>query len=194
MSSKKANKHSENVQAGKRSMPTRSTGDKVSREDDLFSEPFQRGTRLLHQRRAAESIPYLEQALQIEPENVDAAINLGGAYILTKQFQKAVELLEPFSLREPDLAQIWINLGAAYLGNPVLARKEEQKRAISAFENALAIDPAAPSVAYNIGLVYRDMGESEKAIEWFCKAIKDNPADKDARRLLNKLENDAPNK
>jgi tetratricopeptide (TPR) repeat protein len=126
----------------------------------------------------------------MQPENVDAAINLGGAYIMTKKFSKAVDILEPATQKRPDLAQVWINLGAAYLGNPVLARQEEQDRAISAFKQALEIDPVATSVAYNIGLVYRDKGESGKAIQWFRQAVKHNPADRDARNLLNRLETD----
>lgn len=161
-----------------------------SANHDLFKETFQRGTKLLHEGQAAESVPYLEEAWRIQPENVDTVINLGGAYILTKQFRKAVVILEPLSRERPDHAQVWINLGAAYLGNPVLAKQEEQERAISAFETALTIDPYAPSVAYNIGLVYRDMGERDKAIAWFRQAIQNNPSDRDARSLLSKLENE----
>ena len=60
--------------------------------------------------------------------------------------------------------------------------------AISAFKQALEIDPVATSVAYNIGLVYRDKGESDMAMHWFRQAVKHNPADRDARNLLNRLE------
>lgn len=157
---------------------------------ELFNEAFRRGTQMLHQGQAKESVPYLEQAYTLQPDNVDAAINLAGAYILSKKFSKAVGVLEPASREQPDHSQLWINLGAAYLGNPVLAREEEQVKAIAAFEHALQIDPIAPSVAYNIGLIYRDMGESDKAIHWFRQAVKHNPADKDARSLLNRLEAD----
>ncbi len=84
---------------------------------------------------------------------------------------------------------MWINLGAAYLGNPILARDEEQQQAIAAFERALEIDPIAPSVAYNIGLVYRDRKDVEQARYWFQQAIQHNPNDQDARRILERLNN-----
>jgi tetratricopeptide (TPR) repeat protein len=119
---------------------------------------------------------------------MDAALNLSGAYILTKKFRKAVTILEPLSEQYPDEAMIWTNLGAAYLGNPVLARDEEQRQAIVAFEKALLANPMAPNVAYNIGLIYRDRREVDRAIIWFKKAIQSNPNDQDARNLLRTLE------
>ena len=155
--------------------------------DADFQDYFGRGTNLLHQGKAPEAIPLLEKAHRANPDHVDAAINLSGAYILAGKFKKAVTLLESLKERETDNPMVWTNLGAAYLGNPVLARDQEQRQAIAAFERALEIRPAAPSVAYNIGLIYRDRQETEKAAYWFRQAIKDNPNDLDARRMLAKL-------
>ena len=152
-----------------------------------FDQLFRQGTALLHQGHAQESLPLLQQAQQLNPEHVDTAINLAGAYILTKQFKQAVAILEPMQAIAPDNAMVWTNLGAAYLGNPVLATDEQQQQAIAAFEQALALNPAAPSVAYNIGLIYRDRQEMEQAIRWFRQAVQTNPRDKDARRILKRL-------
>jgi tetratricopeptide (TPR) repeat protein len=74
------------------------------------------------------------------------------------------------------------------LGNPVLAKDEDQKRAIAAFEHALELHSTAPSVAYNLGLIYRDRQEYDQAVEWFKKAIQHNPRDQHARNILAKLE------
>jgi Tfp pilus assembly protein PilF len=83
---------------------------------------------------------------------------------------------------------IWINLAAAYLGNPVLATAEQQSQAIAAFENALQINPAAPNVHYNLGLIFVDRGERELAVAAFRRAVEVNPFDRDARQWLCKLE------
>ena len=96
-------------------------------------------------------------------------------------------ILEPISEENTNHPMIWTNLGAAYLGIPVIANVEEQLRSIAAFERALAFDPVSPSVAYNIGLIYRDRREYEKAIEWFQKAVQHNPRDQHARNLLEAL-------
>lgn len=153
-----------------------------------FEKLFRQGTQLLHQGNVAEARPFLEKAHQLDPSHVDAALNLSGVYILTKKFRKAVAILEPLSEQHPDLAMLWTNLGAAYLGNPVLARDAEQKQAIAAFQKALTLNPIAPNVAYNIGLIYRDRQETEQAIFWFKKAIQANPNDQDARNLLRRLQ------
>jgi tetratricopeptide (TPR) repeat protein len=87
----------------------------------------------------------------------------------------------------PGNAMVWTNLGAAYLGNPALATDEQQLQAIAAFDRALELNPAAPNVAYNIGLIYRDRGETLQAIAYFERALQANPNDSDARRLLHKL-------
>ncbi len=155
-----------------------------------FNELLQTGTNLLVAGKAVEALPLLEEAYALNPENMDVVLNLSGAYILSKRFQAAVPLLETLSQRDPGNAMIWTNLGAAYLGNPVLARDEEQLQAIAAFQHALEANPAAPHVAYNIGLIYRDRQENEAAIDWFQKALQANPNDQDARRLIARLSQD----
>ena len=141
----------------------------------------------MHHGKDSEAIPLLEQAHTLKPEHFDAALNLSGAYILTRKFKKAVALLEQLRDQAAENVMVWTNLGAAYLGNPVLANDDEQLRAIAAFEQALTLDPIAPNVAYNIGLIYRDRRENEVAISWFEQAVRANPNDRDARNLIDKL-------
>lgn len=164
-----------------------------SQTQKRFEALFRRGTEMLHRGNTERAMQLLERAYQIDRTHVDTAVNLSGAYILNKKFKKAVEILEPISRQEPDQAMVWTNLGAAYLGNPILARDEEQLQAIAAFEKALAINPIAPNVAYNIGLIYRDRGELETAVHWFGRAIKANPNDQDARRILTRLQDTLAN-
>jgi len=155
-----------------------------------FEAFFHRGTELLHQGKVTQAIPLLEKAYELEPDHADTAVNLGSAYILAKKFRLAVPILETLAARYPDDPAIWTNLGAAYLGNPVLAEDEDQRKAIAAFEQALTLNPTAPHVAYNIGLVYRDRREYEQAIAWFERALQANPQDRDAENLIRRLSQD----
>jgi tetratricopeptide (TPR) repeat protein len=147
-----------------------------------------RGAKLLEQGKAAEAISYLEHAYQLDRSNVPTMINLGGAYIMAGRHQEAISLLETACDAEPHNAMIRINLGAAYLGNPVLATPEQQMQAITAFEKALELNPVAPNVHYNLGLIFVDRGESDLAIAAFRQAIHVNPLDRDARNWLRRLE------
>jgi tetratricopeptide (TPR) repeat protein len=164
---------------------------KRSSEDNPQSRArrlLNQGARLLQQGKAEEAIGKLELAYDLDSESVPTLINLGGAYVMAGRHTEAVPLLETASDAEPHNAMIWINLGAAYLGNPVLATPEKQMRAIRAFEKALELDPAAPNVHYNLGLIFVDRKETDLATAAFRQAIQVNPLDRDAHYWLRKLE------
>jgi len=146
------------------------------------------GAQLLQEGQAREAMSMLERAYALLPGDVPTAINLGGACILGKKYKRAIEVLEHAREQEPDNEMIWINLGAAYLGNPILAQDQEQQAAIAAFERALAINPAAPNVHYNLGLIHRDRGETKVARLRFQQAIQANPLDRHARNALQRLQ------
>lgn len=152
-----------------------------------FFNLLQQGTRALQQGQVGRALQVLKRAYQLDHDNVDVTLNLGGAYILSKKFTQAVALLEPLAEREPDNPMVWTNLGAAYLGNPILASDEDQRRAITAFEQAIKLNPATPHVAYNLGLIYRDRKEYKQALYWFQRAVQANPNDRDARNYIKKL-------
>jgi tetratricopeptide (TPR) repeat protein len=143
---------------------------------------------LLEQGKAREAIPHLERSHKLDAKNVPTLINLGGAYIMAGQHRKAIPLLETARDAEPYNAMVWINLGAAYLGNPILATPDQRELAIVAFEKALELNPAAPNVHYNLGLIFVDRGDTDLAVAAFRQAIQVNPFDRDARNWLGKLE------
>ena len=160
---------------------------KQGKGERRFASLLRRGTQHLKAGRLDKATTLLERAHALNEDHLDAALNLSGAYILNKKFKKATPLLEALSQKYPDNAMIWLNLGAAYLGNPILARDDEQQKALKAFKQAHTINPATPHVAYNIGLIYRDRRETVAAIHWFEKALAANPKDKDAKQLIEKL-------
>lgn len=145
------------------------------------------GTRLLQARKVNDAIRYLKRAHRMAPDDPSAALNLAGAYILAGKHKQAVPLLEGLTERDPDNPAVWTNLGAAYLGNPIVASDEQQHKAIEAFRRALVLDSQAPSVHYNIGLIHRDRGDREEAIEMFRQALAVNPEDADALSMLDRL-------
>ncbi|MDW8053428.1 MAG: tetratricopeptide repeat protein [Anaerolineae bacterium] len=159
-----------------------------ARHERAFRENLLEGTRLLAEGRPMEALPFLQRAHRLEPENVDAALNLSGAYLLAGKPQHAVPVLEAALAIAPHSVQLWINLGAAYLGNRATATDDRQRRALAAFQRALELDPLAPSVAYNIGLIHYDRGEIEEAARAFRRAVLADPEDRDARLMLERME------
>lgn len=146
------------------------------------------GTRLLNSGDTAKAAAHLEEALRLLPDNPDAAINLGGAYILQRRHNKAVQVLEAASKRHPEHVMLWINLAAAYLGTLEISGPQQQAGAIRAFEQALALDPRAPHVHYNLALIYHDQGDLDQARGAFRLALETNPDDRDAQHWLRRLD------
>jgi Flp pilus assembly protein TadD len=146
------------------------------------------GARLLAARRPGEAVTRLSEARKLDPQNVPAAINLGGAYILQGKFRLAVPVLEAASQLEPDNVMIWTNLAAAYLGKLPLATEDHQAKAIKAYERALALDPQVPHVHYNLGLIYIERKDFQHAAAHFYRALETDPTDRDARLYLDKLQ------
>lgn len=145
------------------------------------------GARLLGQRRPGEAAQRLERAAALLPNDLDVAINLGGAYILQRRYDKAVAVLEQASKLMPDHAMVWVNLAAAYLGRLETSGPRQQERAIQAYERALQIDPQSPNVNYNLGLIYKDRQEWHRARAHFHRALEVDPADSDASYWLDRL-------
>lgn len=145
------------------------------------------GARLLSQHHPGEALVPLLKAQEMAPNNVAAAINIGGAYILQGEHKQAIPVLEKASRLEPANSMVWINLAAAYLGKLPFATLEMQDRAIEAFERALAIDARAPHVNYNLGLIYLERKDIEQAALHFYAAIENDPNDLDAQTWLDKI-------
>src|SRR3954469_14834657 len=76
----------------------------------------------------------------------------------------AARILEAVTAREPSNGRAWRNLGVAYQ-----AAKDYDK-AITAYQRALAVEPAVPSPMYQLGLVYALNHDVDRAFEWLRRA------------------------
>lgn len=152
-----------------------------------FLQALNEGARLLSQNRPGEALQKLLPLQQIAPTNPDVAINVGGAYILQRKWERAARVLREAVSEHPDNAMLWANLGAAELGALETSGPAQQERAIAAFERAIQVDPLAPNVDYHLGLIYIRRGELNRASAFFQRALEVRPTDRDARHWLGKM-------
>jgi tetratricopeptide (TPR) repeat protein len=158
-----------------------------SGQSQEFQNALNESARLLSQNRPGEALQRLEPLYVQAPEDADVAINLSGAYILQRKWDKAVTVLEEAVKANPDNAMLWTNMGAAQLGRLEVAGPKQQQRAVEAYWQALRADPYAPNVHYQLGLIYKERGELTRASAMFQRALEVNPGDKDARYWLKRL-------
>ncbi len=157
---------------------------KIDRARRLVGE----GAQLLAAKRPGEAIVKLNEARALDPNDVAALINLGGAYVMQGRPDSAVPVLEAAAQLEPENVMVWTNLAAAYLGVLHLASPERQDKAIRAYERALALDRTAPHVNYNLALIHLQREDLEQARAQFVAALEVDPGDRDARLYLDKLD------
>jgi len=143
---------------------------------------------LLQNGQPQEAIELLQPLHEADPTHPDVAINLGGAYVLLRKWDKAIEILIPAAEANAHNAMIWSNLAAAHLGRLELAGPKAQQDAIEAYKRALQADPKAPNVHYNLGLIFKERGELDNAIEMFERALEVDPEDRDAAYWVTLLE------
>ncbi len=156
--------------------------------DEQYYRQMKEAARLLQNGDGKNAAVLLERLREVHPDDVDVAVNLGGAYVLSKQYKRAVEALEAATALDENNAAAWVNLAAAYLGTLPISTPEQQEKALNAYQRALAINPVYPNAHYNMGLIYEDRADWPKACEMFQAALKANPMDRDARTLLDKAE------
>ncbi len=156
-------------------------------QSEQFRRALNESARLLRQNRPGEAIEKLMPLYEQAPDHPDVAINLGGAYIMQRKWQRAVALLRAAVKVHPDNAMLWANLGAAELGRLETAGPRQQERAIAAYQRSLQADPEAPNVHYHLGLIYKERGELTRAYAFFQRALEVNPADRDARYWLERV-------
>jgi tetratricopeptide (TPR) repeat protein len=152
-----------------------------------FRRVLNESARLLRQNRAKEALALLQPLYKETPTQPDLAINLGGAYILQRKWNRAVDVLRKAVEANPENVMLWTNLAAAHMGNLETAGPKHQARAIAAYERVLALDPQAPNVHYHLGLIYKEQGDLETAGRFFQQALEANPADRDARYWLEQI-------
>lgn len=152
-----------------------------------FHEALNESARLLSLNRPGEALRKLDPLYAQSPDNPDVVINLSGAYMLQRKWNKAVDVLDEAVKAHADNAMLWANMGAAQLGRLELSGPRQQEKAIEAYYQALRADPRAPNVHYQLGLIYKERRELIRACAMFQRAVEVNPADNDARYWLKQL-------
>lgn len=82
--------------------------------------------------------------------------------------------LEKKAAANPNSAPDWINLGNIYFDS------QQPLKAISAYEHALHLAPKNADVLTDLGIMYRETGQFEHAVDCFRKAVAINPEHENA--------------
>ncbi len=120
--------------------------------------------------RPGEAVRAAEQLLTLQPENLEYLYLHGAASLQNNNLQKAETSLNKFTESRPNDSRGCLALGLAYAGQ---AQKLEEAR--SQLGRCLVIDPGNYEAAYHLGLAYKTVGETAKALEYLEQTVKLSP-------------------
>lgn len=126
-----------------------------------------------------------EQAVQKDPKNLAAWIQLGNGYFDSHKPQQAVEAYAKALLLDPDNADVLTDQGVMY------RELKAYDKAIANWERAQKLDPRHLQSLYNLGIVYAyDLQQPAKARTAWSKVVElapGSPNAMEAQRQLSQL-------
>jgi tetratricopeptide (TPR) repeat protein len=132
----------------------------------------------LQTHQASQAVPYLEKALSIDPDDVDALVTLGGIRYEQGDNAGAIDLLAKAVTAAPDRWQAQWMLASAYL------REKKYKEARDHAELALkAGKDKAERARLVLGEAQAELGNRTEAAVMFEEFLKQNPDDPNASRV-----------
>jgi cytochrome c-type biogenesis protein CcmH/NrfG len=112
----------------------------------------------------AQAIDAFNQALKINPINLNARWGLSDVYLQTRQWREAADLLNALVQSQPDNAKLQNNLGNAML------ELGEYDESVGALEKAVKLDPGFRDAWNNLGNAYKRFGYPDRAAAAYAKA------------------------
>lgn len=132
---------------------------------------FTVGSLLAELDRADEAEKYFDRAIELNPDDPRYFSNWAYLYVDRRNYSKAIEVLQQGTLHHPRSADLWGLLGLAY------QRAGQDSSALKALDYALELDATQLGPYINLGLIYDERGEFEKALEVYDQALAIAPDD-----------------
>ncbi len=151
---------------------------------DKYYIKFYIGLSLVNLGNPNYAIPYFQQALELEPtyEDISSIYSyLGLCLKEMEQYKEALKVLKKGITVDPERTDILNLMGYCHF------KLKEHESAIECFKNIVKLNPSSAIDYANIASNYRDMNNTEKAIQYYRIALEIDPSIDFARQNLEKL-------
>ena len=117
----------------------------------------------------SEALEYLEKAIKIDGDFIQAHYDIGECHLWLKQFQKAIESYRYVISINPNFSEVYNHLGHCY------GELGDDEKAIEAYENAIRLNQDDSFSNSRLCNIYSDLGDYEKALKVATRAVKIDP-------------------
>ncbi|MBK9973839.1 MAG: tetratricopeptide repeat protein [Planctomycetes bacterium] len=129
------------------------------------SDFFHRGQELLESGKYREALQYFEAAIDREYFDNDIFLPMGEALFEVGRYQDALDQFSRVEVEDgPSQIEVLLWKGSCYL------EMRKSRRAISAFNRVLELQPDHAEAHFKRGLTLADMGSPDRALEAFTKS------------------------
>jgi len=124
---------------------------------------------MYEEKKYAECIPFLNRAIELNPEYTTAFNSRGNIYLYLKEYHWTIRDCNRAIELNPDYALAYHNRGYAY------DELKQYERAITDYDQAIALDPNDATAYNNRGVAYDHLDQYERAIADYDQAIALDP-------------------
>jgi tetratricopeptide (TPR) repeat protein len=153
----------------------------MNTSEDKTTEIIAMGKNLLRISRYPEALDAFDNALRIDPKNIDAWRLKGLVLRYLERYEDELYALDKALEIDPQNAEIWLIKGLA-LGN-----QRKNTEAVDALNKALKIDPKNANTWEFKGRILNNLGRYDEALEAIDQALKISPNHKDAWQSKNQV-------
>ena len=166
----------------KASAPEGSKAEDKGAENQAQARALQEQAAGLMEKNPGEARALLLKAVELDPQNVPLHSQLGLVYMKLKDYPKAIGAYKKITELDSQFADAYFNLGYIYAINKDYSRAEDM------YDRTVKLAPSYLDEAlFNLSIVQEKQGKRKESIENLKKALKINPQNEMANKLLNKL-------
>ena len=153
--------------------------DALDLKPDWAMARYNLGVVLAQQSRLDESARQYEKSIVLDSTYGPALENLGCVYLSQGFPDRAIEQFQRAIALNPQQASLWNNLGQAFYANrdrPCLSgpSTSDVQNAIDAYMKALRLQPDLLVAQLNLGILYQEQAQNERAIACFQAVLELN--------------------
>lgn len=154
----------------------------IDKDQDYFDAHLQLGL-VFADKKSRLAVDYLNNALNLQPENKEVQYYLALFYQESGKYDKAIALYEAMLQKNPDFYFGFYNIGYIHL-----VYLQDYDKAIGYFTNAIEIKPDYTDAWYNRGFAYEMKKDVENSLKDYKKALELTPNYEKAIDGINRVE------
>ncbi|NJO71626.1 MAG: tetratricopeptide repeat protein [Oscillatoriales cyanobacterium RM1_1_9] len=124
---------------------------------DQVQDPIQTAELYCTQSRWSEAIALCQQALEQQPNRVEAYVTWGNAQQAQGEIDRAIASYQAALRQDPRCSRAWVNLGSMFY------RQGQLTQAISHYRQAISLDPDLTAAYWNLVLALKQQGLLDEA-------------------------------